>query len=156
MGTSQRAAWRSWIRARRAGIRTRGLPKLEGLSARAARSNALQKAVFRCSEHAILTEAMYVGKKRDCGIAVPYGNATIVLFFYVHGLCEAGVFRKSRRAGNEPIVTRLGQLGAHLARQTDRQFYSGLRTATPTTFFHAAPASVRTRARVRACHMTHK
>ena len=34
-------------------------------------------------------------------------------------------------------------------RQTDRQFISGLRTATPTTFFHAAPPSVRTRARAR-------
>ena len=50
------------------------------------------------------------------------------------------------------IMARMGDT----CEQTDRQFYSGLRTATPTTFFHAAPASVRTRARVRARHMTHK
>ena len=70
----------------------------------------------RLSEHLTLDYKGVSGPELEFCIAVPYGNAETVLFFYVHGLCEAGVFRKSRRAGSEPIVTRLTELRAHLAR----------------------------------------
>ena len=55
------------------------------------------------------------GPELNCCIAVWYGNAATALFFCFRGLCEIGRDKRSRRARSEPIVTRLGQLGAHLA-----------------------------------------
>ena len=56
------------------------------------------------------------GPELNCCIAVWYGNAATALFFCFRGLCEIGRDKRSRRARSEPIVTRLGQLRAHLAR----------------------------------------
>ena len=69
----------------------------------------------RLSEHLKLDYKGVSGPELDFRIAVWYGNAETALFPYWRGLCEAGVFRKSRRAGSEPIVTRLSELRAHLA-----------------------------------------
>ena len=60
------------------------------------RYNRFASRATRLSEHASLTEATPVEKKRDCGIAVPHGNATIELRSRDAFVVEREVFRESR------------------------------------------------------------
>ena len=56
----------------------------------------------RCSEHAILTEAISVKKEHDFCIAVPYGNAEFELRSRDAFVVELEMFRESR-AARRPI-----------------------------------------------------